>query len=77
VQFHRVFAGHVAEHVAEPVIRAGGEEIRLDAELCAAEGRGNGVPAKRDRVFRRDVLVVAGRNVIGHDGHIDIGVADE
>ena len=72
-----VLGRHVLEHAAEPVAGDGSDQVRLDAELRAAERGGHGVAAERDGVLRGDVLLVADRDVVGDEGHIDIGLADE
>src|SRR4051812_10990611 len=72
-----VLRRHVNEHAAEPVVRDGGKEVGRDAELGAAERRRHGVAAERNRVLLGDGLLVAGRDLVGQEGHVDIGLADE
>src|SRR3984893_1177424 len=72
-----VFRRHFKEHAPEPIIRDGGNEVRNDRKLRAAECRGNGIAAERDGVSRGNVFLVAGRQPIGQERNIDIGLADE
>ena len=72
-----VFRRHVEEHVAEPVVGDGGDQVGLDAKLGAAERRRDRVAAERHRVFRGDRFLVALRHVVGEERHVDIGLADE
>jgi hypothetical protein len=72
-----VFRGHLQEHASEPVVRDRGDEIRRDRELGAAESGGDGVAAERNRVGGSDMLLVAGRHVVGDEGNVDIGLSDE
>src|SRR5262249_43820569 len=76
-QLDLVLARHVPEHPAEPVVRAGRDQIGLDAEFRAAERGGHRVAAEGNCIFRRNPLLVAYRNVSGHDRHVDIGMSDE
>ena len=72
-----VFRRHVDEHAPEPVVGDLGEEVGRDAELRAAEGRGDRVAAEGDGVVLGDGLLVAGRDLIREEGDVDIGLADE
>ena len=72
-----VFRAHVLKHPSEPVVGYGRNQVRHDPELGATECRGNGIAAKRDRIGRSDVLLVAGRQVVGDESDIDIGLSDE
>src|SRR6266480_52295 len=72
-----ILRAHVLKHPPEPVIGHGRDQVRHDAELGATERRRHGVAAERDRICRRDMLLVAGRHVIGDKGNVDIGLSDE
>ena len=72
-----VFRAHVLEHASQPVIGDGGDQVGHDAELGAAECRGDRVAAERDRVGGSDMLLVAGRHMVGDEGNVDIGLSDE
>ncbi len=53
------------------------EQIRRNAELGAAERRRYRIAAERNRIVARHRLLVAGRNLVGEEGDIDIALADE
>ena len=72
-----VLRRHVDEHPPEPVVRHGGQEIGHDAELGARERGRDRVAAERDRVVARHRLLVPGRDLVGQEGHVDIGLTDE
>src|SRR4030088_1783879 len=72
-----IFCAHVLKHPPQPVIGDGGDQVGHDSELGTAKCRGDGVAAERYRVSRCDVLLVAGRHVVGNEGDIDIGLSDE
>ena len=72
-----VLRAHVLEHPPQPVIGDGRDQVRHDAELGATECRGDRVAAERHRIGRRDMLLVAGRHVVGNEGDVDIGLSDE
>ena len=72
-----VLRAHVLKHAPQPVIGDGGDQVRHDPELGAAKRRGDRVAAEGDRIGRRDVLFVAGRHVVGNEGHVDVGLSDE
>ena len=72
-----VFGRHVDEHAAEPVVGDRGQEIGHDPELGAAEGRRHRVAAERDRIVPRHRLLVAGRQFVRKEGHVDIRLAYE
>ncbi len=77
MQIDVVFLRHVEEHVAQPVVGQGGDQVGLDAEFRAAERRRDGIAAERNRIFGGDGFLVALRHVIGKERHVDIGLADE
>ena len=68
---------HVHEHAPEPIVGDLGQEVRGDAELGAGEGRRDRVATEGDRVIARHRLLVAGRDVVGEEGDVDVGLADE
>src|SRR6185312_11071254 len=72
-----VFRRHVLKHAAEPVVGDGRDQVGHDAELGAAERRGDGVAAKGYRVGGGHMFFVAGRHVVGDEGNVDIGLSDE
>src|ERR1700744_2020490 len=72
-----VLRAHVLKHAAEPVMGDSGDQVRHDAELGATECSGDGVAAERDRIGRGNMLLIAGRHVVGNEGYIDIGLSDE
>jgi len=72
-----ILRAHVLKHPAEPVVGDGGDQVRHNAELGAAEGRCDGVATERHRIGRGDMLFVAGRHVVGYEGDVDIGLSDE
>ena len=72
-----VLRAHVLEHPPQPVIGDGGDQVRHDPQFGAAEGRGDGIAAERHRVGLGDMLLVAGRHVVGNEGDVDIGLSNE
>ena len=72
-----VFGRHVDEHPAEPIIRHRGEEIGHDPELRAAECRRHRIATERDRIVAGDRLLVAGRQLVRKERHIDIRLTYE
>jgi len=72
-----VFRAHVLKHPPQPVVGDGGDQVRHDPELGAAERRRDGIAAERHRVGGCDVLFVAGWHVVGNEGNVDIGLSDE
>ena len=72
-----VLRRHVDEHAAEPVVGDGGEQVRRDAELGAAERRRDRIAAERHRIVARHRLLVAGRDLVGEEGDVDVALADE
>src|SRR5215475_2421156 len=78
-RMHRnsILCAHVLEHAAEPVIGDGCDQVRHDPELGAAERRGDRVAAEGDCIGFGDVLFVAGRQVVGNEGDVDIGLSDK
>ena len=72
-----ILRAHVLKHPAEPVIGDGGDQVRHDSELGTAESRCDGVAAEGDCIGRRHMFLVAGRQVVGNEGDIDIGLSDE
>src|SRR2546421_8374817 len=72
-----VLRAHVLKHPSQPVIGDGGDQVRHNAELGAAERRSDGVAAERDRIGRCNVLLVAGRHMVGNEGNVDIGLSDK
>jgi len=72
-----VLRAHVLEHAPQPVVGDGRDQVRHDSQPGAAEGRGNRVAAKRNRVGFGDVFFVAGRQVVGNEGDVDIGLSDK
>ena len=50
---------------------------RYDAELGAAERRGDRVAAKGHSIGRGHVLFVTGRHLVGDEGDVDIGLSDK
>ena len=72
-----ILRAHVLKHPPQPVIGDGGDQVRHDSELGAAERRSDGVAAERDRIGRCNVLLVAGRHMVGNEGNVDIGLSDK
>src|ERR1700753_785834 len=72
-----VFRAHVLKHSPEPVIDNSGDQVRHDSKLGTAKRRRYRVAAERYGVGRRDMLFIAGRQAIGDEGDIDIGLSDE
>src|ERR1700753_2699789 len=72
-----VFRAHVLKHPSEPIIGNGSDQVRHDSKLGAAKRRRHGIAAERYGIGRGDMLLVAGRHVIGNEGDIDIGLSDE
>src|SRR5215213_1852983 len=68
---------HVDEHAPEPVVGDLGQEVRRDPELGAGEGRRDRVAAEGDRVIAGHRLLVAGRQGVGEEGNVNVGLADE
>jgi hypothetical protein len=65
------------KHSAEPIVSHGGNQIRHDPELGAAERCRDRIAPERDRIGRGDMLLVAGRHMIGDEGNVDVGLSDE
>jgi len=72
-----VFRRHVYEHAPEPVVCDRGHQIRCHPELGAAESRGHRVAAEGDRVVMSDDLVIAGRELVGQEGDVDVALSDK
>src|SRR5207302_11469280 len=68
---------HVQEHAPQPIVGNGGQEIGLDAKPRAAKSRRNGIAAEGYSIIACDVLFVAGRNSVGQERDVNIGLADE
>src|ERR1700680_3269508 len=72
-----ILSAHVLKHPPQPVIGDGGDQVRHDAELGAAERCRDGIAAERDRIGGGDMFLVAGRHMVGDEGNVDIGLSDE
>ena len=72
-----IFGAHVLEHMTQPVIGDGGDQVGNDAELGAAEGRGDRVAAEGNGIGRGDVFFVSGGHVIGDESDVDIALSDK
>ena len=72
-----ILRAHVLKHPTQPVIRHGGDQVRHDPELGAAECRGNCIAAERHRIGLCDMFLVTGRQVVGNEGNVDIGLSDK
>jgi hypothetical protein len=73
----RVLRCHVEEHAREPVVGERGQEIGRNPKLGTAECCRNRVAAEADGVVLRHGLLVAGREMVGQEGPVDVGLADE
>ena len=72
-----IFRCHVDEHAPKPIVGDRRYEVGRDAKLGAAKGRGHRIAAKRHGIAPCDGLFVAGRNLVGEKGQIDIRLPDE
>ena len=72
-----VLRRHVEKHAREPVVGERGHQIGHDPELGAAERGRDRVTAETDRIVPRDDLLVAGRDFVDQEGHVDVGLADK
>src|SRR5438270_2202095 len=72
-----IFRRHVEEHAAQPVIGKRCQEVRLNTKTGAAKCRRYGVAAEGYGIVARDIFFVTGRDSVGQESDIDIGLADE
>src|SRR5215208_8256897 len=77
VDRNAVLRRHIDEHASEPVVSNRSEQIGRDPELGAAECGRHRIAAKRNGVIARNLLLVAGRNLLREECYVDIGLTDK